>query len=61
MPVPAGGTAEYPCELTVKQPGPFAADITLFLEDNGIRAVTVSVKGVAVAAEGKPHDPPAMP
>lgn len=61
MAVPAGESVEYPCELSIKHPGPFEAEITLFLEDNGIREVTLSVKGVAVAAEGQSDAPPAKP
>lgn len=59
--IPAGGTVEYPCELTVKGPGPFEAEIVLFLEDNGIREVTLTVRGVGVAPEGKTDAPPANP
>ncbi len=57
----AGQTAEYPCELTVHKPGPFESEMVLFLEDNGIREVTLTVRGVGVAAGGKTDAPPASP
>ncbi|HET6575837.1 MAG TPA: hypothetical protein VFG68_19705 [Fimbriiglobus sp.] len=47
--------------MTVKRPGPFEAAIVLYLEDNGIREVTLSVRGVGTAPEGKTHAPPATP
>ncbi len=61
MTIPAGQTVEYPCELTVHKPGPFESEMVLFLEDNGIREVTLTVRGVGVAPEGKTNDPPANP
>jgi len=45
----------------VKEPGPFEAEIVLYLEDNGIREVTLTVRGVGVAAGGKTDAPPASP
>ena len=51
--VPAGESIEYPCELTVNDAGEFEAEIVLYLEDNGIREVTLTVRGVGVAAKGK--------
>lgn len=53
--IPPGQTIEYPCELTVLNPDPFAAGITLFLEDHGIRKVMLTVCGVGVAPETR-HD-----
>jgi hypothetical protein len=38
--------------LTVKEPGPFEAQITIYLEDNGTRERVVTVRGVAVGGEG---------
>jgi hypothetical protein len=35
--------------------------MSLFLEDNGIREVTLTVRGVSVAPEGEAHDPPDRP
>lgn len=59
--VEPGTTFEYTCELSVKKPGPFEAPMTLFLEDNGIREVTLTVRGVGVAPEGKSDAPAAKP
>ncbi len=35
--------------------------MTMFLEDNGIREVTLTVRGVGVASGGKTDVPPANP
>jgi hypothetical protein len=35
--------------------------MTMFLEDNGIREVKLTVRGVGVAPEGKTNDPLAKP
>ena len=40
----------YTCELSIKKPGPFEAPMTLFLEENGIREVRLTVRGVGVAS-----------
>ena len=53
-----GETFNYECVLSLKKPGPFEAKIAIFLEDNGIRIVELTVRGVAVASEGVPHDSP---
>ncbi len=45
----------------MKEPGPFESEIVLYLEDNGIREVTLTVRGVGVAAGGKTDAPPANP
>jgi hypothetical protein len=55
--VPAGGTAVCSCEYVVYQPKPFHAPATLYLEENGVRAVEVTVRGVGVAAPGQNDDP----
>ncbi len=47
--ISAGETFHYRCELAVHEPGPFVAELTIFLEDNGIREVTVTVRGTGVA------------
>lgn len=46
--MPAGATFEYRVGLLIKQPGPFKSGIRLWLEDNGIRSVDISVRGTAV-------------
>jgi hypothetical protein len=51
--IPAGETFTYECELSVGQARPFEAKIDLYLEDNGLRTVTLTVRGVGVAPGGK--------
>ncbi len=43
--VPAGGTFRYECDVKVRQPGPFDLQIAVFLEDGGIRTVTLAARG----------------
>jgi hypothetical protein len=38
--------------LKVQERGRFEADMTLYLEDNGIREVSLTVRGVGVAPGG---------
>jgi hypothetical protein len=47
--IPAGVTFNYECKLSVENPGPFEAQLNIHLEENGIRTVTITVRGVAVA------------
>ncbi|MBX9580459.1 MAG: hypothetical protein K2X87_09135 [Gemmataceae bacterium] len=58
--IPAGGTLEYPCELTVRRPGPFQVEMTVLLEDNGIRPVVLTARGQGISTD-TPHDPPPGP
>ncbi|MCU0706636.1 MAG: hypothetical protein MUF18_21990 [Fimbriiglobus sp.] len=48
-----GETFEYHVSLTVHRPGSFEAGIDLFLEENGIRTVELTVRGTCV---GNGHD-----
>ncbi len=43
--VPAGGTFRYECDVKVREPGPFDLQIAVFLEDGGIRTVTLAARG----------------
>lgn len=43
--VPAGGTFRYECVVRVGEPGPFDLKIVVFLEDAGIRTVTLAARG----------------
>jgi len=52
-----GETIEYQCDYDVYKPGPFELKLDVFLEDNGIRTVTLTVRGVGVAAGGKTDAP----
>ena len=53
--MPAGATFEYHCELSLKRPGKFEGEMDIHLEDNGIRTVTLSVRGTAVEGNhGRP-------
>lgn len=51
--VPPGGTANYVYEVSVRGPGPFDIDSELFLDDDGLRAVPLKVRGTVVEAGGK--------
>lgn len=51
--VPPGETVEYVCEVTITGSGPFEFPILLHLEDNGIRTVEQTLRGVAIAPGGK--------
>jgi len=52
--VPPAGTFDLECELEVKAGGPIYAEVKIYLEENGIRTVTLRVTGTAVEA---PHAP----
>lgn len=45
----------YVCNLAVYKPGPFESDMTLFVEDNGIREIVLTVRGNG-RASGEPRD-----
>lgn len=53
-----GETAEISCELKVALPGPFKAEFPIFLDENGLQRVMVTVRGVGVAPAGKTNAPP---
>ena len=46
--VPPGGSVEIQCEVMASRPGPLEAEIKIYLEENGIRTVTLHVTGTAV-------------
>lgn len=52
--IPPGGTLNLDCELLVTRPGPIDAEIKIYLEENGIRTVTLRVTGTAVEAPRVP-------
>ena len=52
--VGAGETAEYRVLLRVYRKGEFEAEINIYLEENGIRTVTLHVTGTAVEAPRAP-------
>ena len=56
-----GETFHYACEANIRRPGPFKGEITVYLEDHGIRAATITVKGDAVAPEANSHAKPTKP
>ena len=45
--IPAGGTFEYHCEVDVRSAGKLECEMHIYLEDNGIRTVTVRITGTA--------------
>ena len=52
--VAAGRSIEWNCEILVGEPGPIDAEIKIYLEENGIRTVTLRVSGNAVEAPRAP-------
>ena len=52
--LPPVGSLELECELEVKAAGPIAAEFKIYLEENGIRTVTLRVTGTAVEAPRAP-------
>lgn len=57
IPLPAGETFFYKCELDVHRPGPFEAKLKFYVHDRGIREIEVTVRGVGVDP-GTKHAPP---
>jgi hypothetical protein len=51
--IPANGVINYYCEIIICKSGPFEKDISIYLEDGGLRNVKLRVKGLV--AEGSPH------
>jgi hypothetical protein len=49
--LPAGGVATLDCLLETFEPGPFAGQIHIFLDDGGLREIVLKVHGQAKAAE----------
>lgn len=47
--IPPGGSVDVACELNVIAPERFEFSGNLFLNDNGLRAVKLTVRGVGVA------------
>ncbi len=52
--VPPGGSADVQCEVMASRPGPLGAEIKIYLEENGIRTVTLHVTGTAVEVPRAP-------
>ncbi len=46
MPIPAHAEINYDCLLKIRQPGPFEIPLGIFIEDHGIRKLTVTLRGV---------------
>lgn len=46
--VPPGGKAEYRWEATIVGAGPFEAQVPMFLDDGGLRNVTILLRGNGV-------------
>lgn len=57
-PIPPGETLRFPCELKITRPGPIDWTMALFIDDNGIHKVRLTVRGTAVAAEGPQNATP---
>ena len=52
--VPPGGSAEVKFQVVASVPGPIVAEFLIYLEENGIRTVTLRVTGNAVEAPRAP-------
>jgi hypothetical protein len=39
------GPSDLACSLEVLQPGPFSSQLTVFVDDDGLREFTVNVQG----------------
>ena len=52
--VPSNSEFEFHCGIVITNPGIINAGAEIFLEDNGIRKVFISFKGIALG----PHDAP---
>jgi hypothetical protein len=52
-----GETFPYTCTLQVRGAGPFEAPLTLYLDDDGLREVTLTVRGIGVEPEPAPAAP----
>jgi hypothetical protein len=61
QPLPPGGSLDIACELLITAPGPFDFSNDLYLNDNGLRSVKLTVQGVGVAPGGKADDPARKP
>jgi hypothetical protein len=46
--------------LTIHRAEPFEAQMQMFVEDGGIRAVPIAVKGVGIDPGESKHDRPAL-
>jgi hypothetical protein len=56
--VPAGGTFRYECTVRVRSPGPFERQILVYLDEGGIRTVTLAARGTGRAADATPPPRP---
>lgn len=56
--IPPGETVTCTWGIELHSPGPFELPLALYLEENGIREVKLTVRGVGVAPAGKTNDPP---
>lgn len=52
--IPAGGTAVIDCTLKPPSPGPFEAQLHVFVDDLGVRETVLKVRGMARFAAARP-------
>jgi hypothetical protein len=57
IPIPPGGSAEVELELSVIAPNAFEFQGNLFLNDGGLRAVKLTIRGTGVAPKGTDAQP----
>ncbi len=50
--MPSGADDELICTLVVLRPGPFEGQLHVFMEDDGLRETTLTVRGDGRAAGG---------
>ena len=59
--VPPRGTHRYEGELRIRKPGAFECSMDLFLESEGVRKVTVTVRGTGTPGPGAGDAVPEVP
>jgi acyl-CoA thioesterase FadM len=56
--IPAGATESIDCTLEPSNSGSFEFQLHVFLDDNGTRTMTITVRGVAVERSTGDDKPP---
>jgi hypothetical protein len=57
IPVAASATVGYEVELTVSGSGPFEVPLVIFVDDEGVRKVNTTLRGIAIEARGTNNAP----
>lgn len=56
--IPPGGKISLPCRVALFAPGPFEFGLPVFVEDGGLREISLVVKGTSVSATKQSRDSP---